>query len=283
MESALFDIRQHLPTLPAKERRIAACVLGEPRKALHWNITELARQSGVSQAAIVRFCHRLGMKGFSDFKLRLSQDVFRISDEKLPPDLELDAGMGSVRIVKGVTRGIQQNMARLESICDVHLLEQAADSIRKARFIGIFGIGASGLVAQDLYQKLIRTGFLCTAPQDTDLQITAAVNLRTDDDALILSYSGETPAALRCKKKTKKNKACLITLTMEAPNSLRSLADIPLLVPSLEPVYRSGATVSRLNQLAVVDMIHFLLLSKNMDGAARVLEQTMTAIHLSGS
>jgi DNA-binding MurR/RpiR family transcriptional regulator len=50
-------------------------------------------------------------------------------------------------------------------------------------------------------------------------------------------------------------------------------------VPSLEPVYRTGATVSRLNQLAVVDMIYALILSKDPGRAAGALEQTMAATH----
>ncbi|MCL2477972.1 MAG: MurR/RpiR family transcriptional regulator [Treponema sp.] len=280
MESALFAIRQFLPVMPSAERRIAACVLEDPKKTLHYNITELARESGASQAAIVRFCRRLGMKGFADFKLRLSQDVFLISSEMLPEDIEPEAGSDPAHIIKSVLAGIQRNLSRLESLCDVNMLIKTADLIRNARFIGLFGMGASGLVAQDFHQKLIRTGFLCSAPMDTDLQITASVNLKAEDAAFIVSYSGENTTMIRCAEIIKKNGAGLITLTMEKPNSLSALADVPLLVPSLEPVYRSGATVSRLNQLAVVDMIHFLILSRNPDGAARVLEQTMTATHL---
>jgi DNA-binding MurR/RpiR family transcriptional regulator len=280
MESALFVIRQYLLSLPAGERKIAAYVLGDPQKARHYNIAELAHQSGVSQAAIVRFCHRLGMKGYSEFKLRLSRDVFSFTNEQLPEDVEPETDVDPVHIIKGVIGGIQRNLARLESLCDIHLLYKAAELLRKARFIGFFGIGASGLVAQDFYQKLARTGFLCTATQDTDLQITAACNLKKEDAAFIISYSGESAAMIRCAEVVKKNMAGLITLTMETDNSLRALADIPLLVPSLEPVYRSGATVSRLNQLAVVDMIHFLIISKERDKVAKALEQTMAATHL---
>ena len=280
MESVLFIIRQYLPSLPKAERRIAAFILEDPQKAVHCNVMELARQSGASQAAIIRFCHRLGMNGFSDFKMNLSQDVFRISDEYLPHDLNLNAKTDTAGIIKGVIGGIQRNMARLESLCDVHLLNRAVDLIREARFISLFGIGASGLVAQDLFHKLTRIGFPCAAPVDTHLQITTAVNLKPRDLAFIISYSGESPDMLRCAERAKNNKAGLIALTMETSNSLRAMADIPLLVPSLEPVYRSGATVSRLSQLAVVDMIHFLLLSRGLDGAAHTLEQTMTATHI---
>ena len=280
MESALFAIRQFLPSMPTAERRIAAFVLNDPAKTLHYNITELAHESGVSQAAIVRFCHRLGISGFGDFKLRLSQDVFLISGEKLPDDLGTETSADPAHIIKGVISGIQRNLSRLESLCDVHQLYRAAEKIRGARFIVFFGIAASGLVAQDFYQKLTRTGFMCASPVDTDLQITAACNLKPEDLAFIVSYSGETPAMLRCAEMAKTNKAQLITLTMETANTLSAMADIALLVPPLEPVYRSGATVSRLNQLAVVDMIHYLILSKDPDNAARALEQTMAATHL---
>jgi DNA-binding MurR/RpiR family transcriptional regulator len=206
--------------------------------------------------------------------------VFRIADKPIPVELDLEAGADPAHVVTGVIGGIQRNMAKLESLCDINLLSRTADTIQSARFTGIFGIGASGLVAQDFCQKLIRIGHLCSAPVDTHLQITAACNLTASDAAFIVSYSGESPAMLACAEWAKKNNAGLITLTMDSANSLRGMADIPLLVPPLEPVYRSGATVSRLNQLAMVDMVYTLILSKDPDGAAMALDRTMAATHL---
>jgi DNA-binding MurR/RpiR family transcriptional regulator len=279
MESALFAIRQHLPTLPAAEKKAALYVLEEPKKVIHYNITELARQSGASQAAIVRFCRRIGATGFPDFKLRLSHDVFRTADERFLPDLELQSNMDGVQVVKGVIGGIQRSMARLESLCDVPLLTRAAELIRSARMNHIFGVGASGLVAQDFYQKLIRIGIPCSHSQDMDLQITAACNLKKEDAAFIISYSGENSVMITVSEWARKNGAAIITLTMETENTLRKTAGIPLLVPSLERVYRTGATVSRINQLAVIDMIYSLLVSGDLDAAITALDQTMTATH----
>jgi DNA-binding MurR/RpiR family transcriptional regulator len=279
VESALFAIRQRLPDLPAAERRIAEYVLAESRKALHYNITELARQSGVSQSAIVRFCRRIGTRGFADFKIRLSHDVFRISDERFLPDLELESDMNPALVVKGIIGEIHANMDRLESLCDVHLLNRAAEKIRESRFTGIFGIGASGLAAQDLYQKLIRIGIPCSHSPENHLQITAACNLKPADTAFIFSYSGETPDMVSCAEWARRKGAFLITLTMETANTLRSSSDLALLVPSLERVYRAGATVSRINQLAVIDMIYTLLISKDLDRSILALEETMAATH----
>ncbi|GHT64976.1 RpiR family transcriptional regulator [Spirochaetia bacterium] len=279
MESALFAIRQFLPDLPATERRIAQYVLEEPQKVLHYNISELAQESGVSLAAIVRFCRRIGMDGFSDFKIRLSQDVFRSPDQPFLPDLELKPNMEPALVVKGVIGSIQRSMARLESLCDIHLLNRSAEFIASSRFTGIFGIGASGLVAQDFSQKLIRIGIPCANSQDADLQITAACNLRPGDTACVISYSGENESMISTARWAKKNGASLITITRETDNTLRKLAEIPLLVPSMENIYRMGATVSRITQMAVIDMIYALLVSKNQKNIIRLLEQTMAATH----
>jgi len=279
MESALFVIRRFLPSLPSAEKKIAEYVLAEPRKVIHYNITELARQSGVSQAAIVRFCRRIGMKGFPEFKLQLSQDVFRISDERFLPDLELESDMDPALVVKGVIGGIHRNMDRLETLCDVHLLSRAADIIGKARFTGIFGMGASGLVAQDLYQKLVRVGLPCANCADSHLQITAACNLKASDAAFIISYSGETLDMISCARQAAKKGASLITLTMETENTLSSLADTALRVPALERIYRTGAAASLISQLAIIDMIYTLLISKNLNPSIQALEETMAATH----
>jgi DNA-binding MurR/RpiR family transcriptional regulator len=279
MESALFAIREHLPKLPGAERKVAEYVLAEPKKVLYYNLSELARQSGVSQAAIVRFSRRIGMEGFADFKLRLSHDVYRTDDERYFPDLELESDMDPSLVVKGVVGGVQRNMALLESLSDIHLLTRCVELIRQARITYVFGSGASGLVAQDLYQKLLRIGIPCSAPTDTDLQITAACNLKEKDAAIIVSYSGENPAMITVSRRARENGARVITLTMETGNTLRQSADIALLVPSMERVYRTGAMLSRISQLAVIDMIYTLLLSKDLNNAISAIEKTMATTH----
>ncbi len=279
MESALFAIREHLPDFTEAERKVAEYVLADGRRVLHYNVAELARQSDVSQAAVIRFCHRIGAEGFSDFKLRLSHDVFRNSGERYPPDLELESDTNPASAVKGVIRSLQRSLARLETVADVNLLEKAAATLLGARLTYAFGVGASGLVALDLYQKFIRIGLPCAYAQDTDMQITAACNLRADDTAFVISYSGETRAMVAVAGQARRAGATVITLTMDGANALRNLADIPLVIPALERVYRTGAAVSRINQLAVVDMIYTIIVSKNLDTFISAIERTMEATH----
>ena len=279
MDSLLFAIREQLPSLPKAERKTAEYILAEPEKAVYYNIAELAKQSGVSQAAIVRFCRRIGAEGYSDYKIRLSHDVFRSSPIRYLPNQELEPEKEPAAVVKDVIDSIQRSMAWLESLSDIHLLNRAAGMIDSARMNHVFGIGASGLAAQDMYQKLVRIGIPCSAPMDTDLQITAACNLKKEDTALVVSYSGETPAMLSVAEWARKKETPLITLTRETDNTLRSLADAALLVPSTEQILRPGAMVSRISQLAVIDMLYSLLLRRNLNSAVHALEETLIATH----
>jgi len=279
VDSLLFTIREQLPALPKAERKAADYVLAEPKKAVYYNIAELAKQSDVSQAAIVRFCRRIGTEGYSDFKIRLSHDVFRSSPERYLPNQDLEQGKDPTAVVKDLIGSIQRSMAWLESLIDIHLLSRAVDMIDSAKMNYVFGVGASSLVAQDMYQKLVRIGIPCSAPMDTDLQITAACNLKEGNTALIISYSGETPTMLTAAEWARKKGATVITITKETNNTLRSFADAALLVPSTEQILRPGAMVSRISQLAVIDMLYSLLLTRNLNTAIHALEETLIATH----
>ncbi|NCB02310.1 MAG: MurR/RpiR family transcriptional regulator, partial [Spirochaetia bacterium] len=80
VEGALVTVNAHLHLLSESERKIGEYICREPKKALHFNVRELAKQSNSSQAAVIRFCKRTGFENYSDFKLRLARDVFRDSD-----------------------------------------------------------------------------------------------------------------------------------------------------------------------------------------------------------
>ena len=42
---------------------------------IHMSITDLSSKINITEATILRFCKKLGYKGYSDFKIALSQDI----------------------------------------------------------------------------------------------------------------------------------------------------------------------------------------------------------------
>ncbi|MCF7954093.1 MAG: MurR/RpiR family transcriptional regulator [Spirochaetales bacterium] len=279
IEGALFDINARWDMISDSERKVASYVLKEPKKTLHFNVRELAKQSGTSQAAVIRFCKHSGFDSFNNFKLRLARDVFQDYDERYIPDLDLESEPMPSTVLRGVIDRTQRSLSSLERTIDPETVEQAANAIFGAGSITLFGVGASGVVAFDFMQKLVRLGISVFYTQDTELQLTAASNMRTSDIAFIISYSGENDNMIEAVEQIRKRKVQIISLTMDSDNTIRTSADIKLLVPVSERIYRQGAATSRINQLAVIDMLYSLMVSKNLDASIDAIEQTMAATH----
>jgi DNA-binding MurR/RpiR family transcriptional regulator len=279
IESALAAINARLESLSESERKVAEYVFREPKKTLHYNVGELARQSGSSQAAVVRFCKRIGLGSFNNFKLRLARDVFRDSDERFIPDLDLESETSPQRVIQSVVAHSQRGLALLASILDPASVEAAANAILGASMTALFGVGASGVVAYDFLQKLLRIGLPSSYTADTDLQVTAASMLKATDVAFVVSYSGENLAMCEAARQARGRGATVITLTMDGPSTVRSLGAISLLVPASERIYRQAAVTSRINQLTVIDILYSILVSRNLDSSIAAIERTMAATH----
>ncbi len=279
IESALAAMHAGLDSLSDAERKVAEFVFREPKKTLHYNVAELARQCGASQAAVVRFCKRIGLGSFNDFKLRLARDVFKDSDERFYPDLDLESETSASVVMKNIIGFSQRSLSLLGTILDPSLVDAAADRILASTMTVLFGVGASGIVANDFFQKLLRVGIPSSWTADTDLQVTAASSLTPSNTAFIVSYSGENLAMVEAARQARDRGATLICLTMDSANTIRSLSDIVLLVPASERIYRQGAVTSRINQLTVIDILYSIIISRNLDASIAAIERTMQATH----
>ncbi|CAM3548998.1 MULTISPECIES: MurR/RpiR family transcriptional regulator [Saccharibacillus] len=272
MSATLLLIKEGLDRFSPQEKRLADYILEQPELVQRLGITELASACGISAATVTRFCKSLRFKGFPDFKMRLIGELSRPSEAATYQDIV--AG----RPLKEIARAIEAN--HLSSITDTtrlldpEALERAVAALGSARRIDLYGMGTSSIVAQDLYQKLIRIGKSCTAFADSHMQITSASTLNTGDVALAISYSGETPetiAALRCAKDAG---ALTLSLTRYGTSPLPDLADIPLFTSSLEEGVRRGAMASRIAQLHVIDILFAGMLSEGFDEYVPMLEQS---------
>src|SRR5688500_8368620 len=70
----LVRLRGILPSLTPAEERVAAQVLADARRASDLTITELAQEAKTSETTVLRFCKRLGLKGYPQLRLALAAE-----------------------------------------------------------------------------------------------------------------------------------------------------------------------------------------------------------------
>ncbi|MQY76555.1 MAG: hypothetical protein GH155_02905 [Spirochaeta sp.] len=152
LQGGLILLEEIVEDLPSAEKRAAQFILKNPYRVVLLNITQLAQESGSSIAGVVRLCKRLGMHGFKELKLRVTWEISKNPEEK--KFLSIEPGHSIGNIARSVVHNSEKVLDSVLKMLDVSSLDQAAKAILKAERVDIYGVGASGIVAADLYQKL---------------------------------------------------------------------------------------------------------------------------------
>ena len=142
----------------------------------------------------------------------------------------------------------------------------------------MYGVGASGIVALDLQQKLHRIGRVAFAWPDPHMALTSAALLTQGDVAVAISHSGATQDTVDALALADRNGATTVAVTNFPRSPLAELGDHVLTTAARETTFRSGATASRLAQLTVVDCVFVGVAQRTYETSQRALELTHDAV-----
>jgi DNA-binding MurR/RpiR family transcriptional regulator len=247
-------------------------------------VKELAYSTQSSTAACIRLASRLGFDGYSELRLSLTKEVF--SFEHAPEQeqiTQLTEQTTSDKLIHQVLQNTIESLRGIATVLNPQELEKAVQVILEAPYILISGVGASGIVAIDLQQKLARLGLLALYTADSDMQIVETCTLKENGVLIAISYSGETTSVLKATREAKKSNSTVIAITRIGGNSLSRLANISLHVANIESLFREGATLSRFGQLLVVDCIYTMILVRRQKDIEPLLKRSWEAVsHVSG-
>jgi RpiR family carbohydrate utilization transcriptional regulator len=255
----LDRIKASIPALPPAEQRVAKLVLADPRNFALLPVGELAERSHVSKPTVVRFCRSVGYDGLADFKRKLAGSV----NEGVPfvhRAVDEDDKTGDI-VVKVIDNAVSA-LLKYRNDAASHAFERAisalADAGAAGKRIEFYGVGNSGIVAQDAQHKFFRLGVHSTAVSDGHVQVMSATMLTSGDCAVIISNSGQSRDLLDAAEIARKKGATLIIITASG-SQLAQMAQtsnqILLAVDHPEDFDRYSPMVSRLLHLMVIDIL----------------------------
>ncbi|WP_127586768.1 MurR/RpiR family transcriptional regulator [Paenibacillus koleovorans] len=277
LNGGLVALRAVLDQLKPSERKAAEYILDNSKDVVKFSVQKLAELSGVSEATIIRLCKSLNMTGYQDLKLRIAGDLTSNTASSGTYE-EIKMGGSVESIVQAVSNNNKQSIQDTVSVLSVVEVERAAVALIQARKIDLYGVGASAVIAEDIYQKFSRINWWVRAYPDFHGQLTSAVNLTDQDVAFGISYSGQTEDIIQSLTEAKKQGATIISLTKFGTNPVAELADIRLFTSSVEQSIRSGAMASRIAQLNVVDILFITIASRQQDKVIPMLENTRLGV-----
>ncbi len=256
----LDRIRASIPALPPAEQRVAKLLLADPRSFATLPVVELAERSHVSKPTVVRFCRSVGYDGLADFKLKLAGSV----NEGVPfvhRSVDDDDKAGDI-VVKVIDNAVAA-MLRYRNAAASQSVERAIAALAMAGSSGqrieFYGVGNSGIVAQDAQHKFFRLGVTAAAVSDGHVQVMSATMLRTGDCAVIISNSGRSKDLLDVADIARKKGATVIAITASGSPLARevqgSSQHILLAADHPEDADRYSPMVSRLLHLLIIDIL----------------------------
>lgn len=251
----LDRIKASIPALPPAEQRVAKLVLADPRSFASLPVAELAERAHVSKPTVVRFCRSVGYDGLADFKLKLAGSV----NEGVPfVHRAVDEDDKSSDIIVKVIDNAVSALLKFRNDAASHAFERAIDALAQAgksgRRIEFYGVGNSGIVAQDAQHKFFRLGVNTVACSDGHVQVMSATMLKPGDCAVIISNSGRSRDLLDAAEIARKKGATSIVITASG-SPLAQQAQILLAADHPEDYDRYSPMVSRLLHLTIIDIL----------------------------
>ena len=257
--SMLERVKASLPALPPAEQRVARLLLADPRSFASLPVAELAERAHVSKPTVVRFCRSVGYDGLADFKLKLAGSV----SEGVPfvhraVDDDDKAGELAVKVIDNAVSAL----LKYRNAAAGHDLERAievlAEAGRSGRRIEFYGVGNSGIVAQDAQHKFFRLGVSAHAVSDGHVQVMSATMLRPGDCAVVISNSGRSRDLIDVADIAHRQGATVLVITASgSPLAARARLPGHVLLPADHPedFDRYSPMVSRLLHLMIIDIL----------------------------
>ncbi|QEH17729.1 MurR/RpiR family transcriptional regulator [Histophilus somni] len=270
---ALYD------SITKTEKRIATTVLSSPELLGQNSLAEIAQQFDVGEATFIRFCRTLGFKGFTDFKLQLSIEL-ATKDRQSNSLLETDISKfdGTSQIAEKLQNVIHNVISETVNLLDFAQLEKVVELMRVSKRIFLFGVGSSGLTAEEAKNKLMRIGLHVDATSNNHFMYMQAALMNSSDIVIGISHSGYSKETVQALNIAKKNGAVTVALTHNLRSPITMVSDYVLINGNRQGQLQGDSIGTKIAQLFVLDLIYTLIVQAEEESAVQTKQKTVNVI-----
>lgn len=269
----LLEIDLCYKELTRTEKKIADFVMKEAERVLFMSITELADNCGVAEASVHRFCRALKIKGYQEFKMRLSLSLNK--------DSQPASNGESTKKGKGLIGGILQNhinaIRETNELLDEKEVIKTVNMMSEAKNIVFVGVGNSMITAAEAYGRFLHITPKVYYVKDNHMQSMRAATASKDDMFIFFSYSGDTTDNINIAKLAKSYGAKVTVISRYPKSPLTKEADSILICGSKESPLEGGSMGAKMSQLHIIDVLFQYYYQHNLEESRRNNKETAKA------
>lgn len=270
----LARLHSTLAALTDSEQKVAMAVRRDPQATVYASVTELAAAAGVGETTVLRFARKLGFQSYQAFKIELARDIFSEGSGETSHAGQPD----NPDLLRRATENNQKVIVDTYRLLDLRTFTKAVEFLAAAREIHFYGVGHSGITAQDASRSFWRMGLPARAFLDAHFQLMDASRLTSLDAAVGLSVSGSTRDTIECLDVARSRGAHTIAITGYAQAPIARVADVVLVTATREMPLQAGSFTSKIGQLHMLDLLLRAVVQARPEAALKYQEETGRAI-----
>lgn len=181
--------------------------------------------------------------------------------------------------IKQVLNTYQELLNKSYSLADRAQIDRICHILTSKRRVYVYGLGSSGLSAQEMKLRFMLAGVDIEAITDIHIMKMNAVLLNESCAAIGITVSGQTPEVLRALGAAKEKGASTILFTSRSSSDYDAFCDEVLLLAVKEHLKNGGAISPQFPILVMIDVLYSHFLTTDSERKEALYEYAVTKLH----
>ncbi|MGN0356982.1 MAG: MurR/RpiR family transcriptional regulator [Blautia sp.] len=231
----------HSYPLTDMEKNILSYFEDNLATAVFMNLEELSQALFTSNATVVRFCKKIGLNGFNEFKYELKKEL----------SLSIHTSLSSDNLLKHSLASFKDNMASI----DFKSLRAISDLLMSDRPLYIYGAGLSSIPARYLQIILTALDRPCILVELRDLMEAITYYIKEDAVLFIITTHGDALRYMQIFEKAKQHGTTIILITCEEDSPLHPYSNISVVTNDENQKYHNIDLNYRIGIITVIQIL----------------------------
>ncbi len=241
------------------EQELANYILEHPEEVIKMSADQLAKKNYVSTATVYRLCDKLGVDGFGDLRLCITENLkeFQKEDDSFNFDFPVSEDASAEEALRSIQEDYEKTVAATLNLFQVEDLKKAVKDMKKAKYIDVYTSAGNIYFAQNFAFQMLEIGNYVNVPLEEHHQRLTASQSNEEHFAIVISFAGRGSMAEQVRRILKNNGTKTLLICSSEYDYGEILPDYKLFIsPHENHFYKVSSFSTRLSVLYILDVLY---------------------------
>ena len=248
-----------------KEKSISNYLLENNEKIIDMSSREVGTHTYTSSSSIVRFCQKIGCKGYSDFKVKFLSEIKYTDFSECSDDMELNQKDNALSILNKISTTQKQVIDETKNELSIAQFVKITNYIVKAEYIDFFAYDLNLHLAEYACNQFFHCGKISNVYSASNAQHLLALNAKNNHIGIFISRGGENIKLIETAKLLKESKVKTIVITSNKNSTLAKICDDFIYAVYADRIENLGTIMFSTSVKYIIDSLFSMIFVNHYD------------------